>query len=89
MNEYKYLNMFEEDVKNALLMIRDAHEGCPDQCCNGSVIEGEPPCEPFSDEWFDRVEEILYNQFQGMYGLADFFAYKINKIKGEVNEDGE
>lgn len=85
MNGYKYLNMFEEDAKNALLMIRDAHEGTPDQYgWGGGVIEGEPPCEPFSDEWFARVEDILYNQFQGAYQLLDFLA---NDIK--IQEDNE
>lgn len=77
MNEYKYLNMFEEDVRNALLMIRDVHEGTPDQEWCGDVIEGEPPCEIGSDEWFDRVENILYNQFQGAYQLLDFLADSI------------
>ena len=84
MNEYKYLNMFEEDVRNALLMIRDAHEGTPDQEWCGDVIEGEPPCEIGSDEWFDRVENILYNQFQGAYQLLDFLADSI-----KIQEDNE
>ena len=69
---YKYLNMFEEDAKNALLMIRDAHKGTPNQEWNGEIVEGEPPCEIFSDEWFNRIEDILYNQFQGAYQLLDF-----------------
>ena len=84
MNEYKYLNMFEEDVRNALLMIRDAHEGTPDQEWCGDVIEGEPPCEIGSDEWFDRVENILYNQFQGAYQLLDFLA---DNIKIQENNE--
>ena len=84
MNKYKYLNMFEQDARNALLMIRDAHEGTPDQEWCGDVIEGEPSCEIGSDEWFDRVEDILYNQFQGAYQLLDFLA---DNIKIQENNE--
>ena len=86
MDKYKYLNMFEEDVKNALLMIRDAHLGTPDEEEDGEIFAGEPPCEPFSDEWFARVEEILYNQFQGGYAIADFWKYRLDKIKMQEAE---
>lgn len=77
-----YIKMLREDIKIGMEMIRDAHNGCPDQEWCGSIVEGEPPCEIGSEEWYNRIEEILYIQFEGAYMDLDFLQYE-GKIDNE------
>lgn len=79
-----FIKMLKEDIKIGMEMIRDAHNGCPDQEWCGNVVEGEPPCEIGSEEWYDRIEEILYIQFEGAYQYLDFL-----QSQGKVEDDDE
>lgn len=74
--------MFEEDVNNALAMIKDAHHGTPNQEWDGEIVEGEIPCRIGGALWYKRIEDILYNQFQGAYQLLDFME-EINNERAE------
>ena len=35
----------------------------PPQCCDGSVIEGEPAVELGSDAWIDRLHDAIWDTF--------------------------
>ena len=78
-----YLEMFKKDVEIALNAVRDAHKGYwPEPNTAQYKDEGEPPCEIGSERWYQRIEDILWVQFEGAYMYLDFL-----QSQGKIEDD--
>lgn len=90
MNENKIYEMVKATTEDIIHAIETAHEAVPPTQWD---TDGEPEVKPFSDDWYDRVQDSVYDAIMGLVidgmHLGDFgveFEYEDEEDTANANQ---